>query len=651
MNLSGTQLKDTYGNLLTIGTSAGSPTTGTIENGDGQDITALDVNGSITTNGLTIDQTSNVVLDLNTTNSNGDITLNNVSYGVRLRTNSAGGFSVMPADTTFLNVALNGDVSFYDSTGSNPSLFWDASTARLGLGTNSPGTDLEVNGDGLTFRLDGTANTARGILLRNVGTATGEIKTDGNLDINIEDAGRTMRFLNGNTPRLVIDSSGNVGIGTASAEKRLHINDNTQANQAIRFGNPNATPYGEINYDASGSEHLYIRAKGTISGYGNIVFESGGSLNEAMRIDSSGAVGINNSSPNSFATSVSTSSSLVIGQGASGVSPGLTLWQGNSAQATINFASANTGAGQYEGRIRYTRDTGVMDFRTNGLDSVLVLNSSGNVGIGTSPSTKLDVKGTMSLQATNSTNKWLAYTYTDNTLRLNYNGAGNDEVTIDSSGNVLVGKTATSLTTVGVELKADGNLIATRAGVVTSLNREDSDGTIIDLRKDGTSVGSISSLGGERIAIHTGSVGIEFNPSNQVNPSSGSAPLDDTLDLGASGARWDDVYATNGTIQTSDVNEKQDIEELNDAELRVAQQAKTLLRKFRWKSSVAENENARIHFGIIAQDLEQAFTDEGLDAGRYGMFIKSTWTNEDGEEQTRLGVRYNQLLAFIISAI
>jgi hypothetical protein len=651
MNLADTQLKDTYGNLLTIGTSAGSPTTGTIENGDGQDITALDVNGSITTNGLTIDQTSNVVLDLNTTNSNGDITLNNVSYGVRLRTNSAGGFSVMPADTTFLNVALNGDVSFYDSTGSNPSLFWDASTARLGIGTNSPGTDLEVNGDGLTFRLDGTANTARGILLRNVGTATGEIKTDGNLDINIEDAGRTMRFLNGNTPRLVIDSSGNVGIGTASAEKRLHINDNTQANQAIRFGNPNATPYGEINYDASGSEHLYIRAKGTISGYGNIVFESGGSLNEAMRIDSSGAVGINNSSPNSFATSVSTSSSLVIGQGASGVSPGLTLWQGNSAQATINFASANTGAGQYEGRIRYTRDTGVMDFRTNGLDSVLVLNSSGNVGIGTSPSTKLDVKGTMSLQATNSTNKWLAYTYTDNTLRLNYNGAGNDEVTIDSSGTVLVGKTATSLTTVGVELKADGNLIATRAGVVTSLNREDSDGTIIDLRKDGTSVGSISSLGGERIAIHTGSVGIEFNPSNQVNPSSGSAPLDDTLDLGASGARWDDVYATNGTIQTSDVNEKQDIEELNDAELRVAQQAKTLLRKFRWKSSVAENENARIHFGIIAQDLEQAFTDEGLDAGRYGMFIKSTWTNEDGEEQTRLGVRYNQLLAFIISAI
>jgi len=33
------------------------------------------------------------------------------------------------------------------------------------------------------------------------------------------------------------------------------------------------------------------------------------------------------------------------------------------------------------------------------------------------------------------------------------------------------------------------------------------------------------------------------------------------------------------------------------------------------------------------------------------MFISTTWTDEDGEEQTRMGVRYSELLAFIISAI
>ena len=129
--------------------------------------------------------------------------------------------------------------------------------------------------------------------------------------------------------------------------------------------------------------------------------------------------------------------------------------------------------------------------------------------------------------------------------------------------------------------------------------------------------------------------------------------LDDLVDLGRSSARFDDIYATNSTIQTSDVNEKQDIDVLSDAEQRVAVAAKKLLKKFRWKSAVEEKgDDARIHFGIIAQDLQAAFQAEGLDAGRYGMFVSETWTDpETGEEKSRMGVRYSELLAFIISAI
>ena len=123
--------------------------------------------------------------------------------------------------------------------------------------------------------------------------------------------------------------------------------------------------------------------------------------------------------------------------------------------------------------------------------------------------------------------------------------------------------------------------------------------------------------------------------------------------LGESSGRFQDIYATNGTIQTSDINEKQDIEDLSEAETRVAVAAKGLLKKYKWKSAVADKgDDARIHFGIMAQDLENAFANEGLDAGDYGMFISSTWTDEaTGEEKTRLGVRYNELLAFIIAAI
>ena len=46
MNLAGTQIKDTYGNLITIGSVAGTPTTGTLQNGAGSDLTAVTINGT-----------------------------------------------------------------------------------------------------------------------------------------------------------------------------------------------------------------------------------------------------------------------------------------------------------------------------------------------------------------------------------------------------------------------------------------------------------------------------------------------------------------------------------------------------------------------------------------------------------------------------
>jgi hypothetical protein len=120
---------------------------------------------------------------------------------------------------------------------------------------------------------------------------------------------------------------------------------------------------------------------------------------------------------------------------------------------------------------------------------------------------------------------------------------------------------------------------------------------------------------------------------------------DNAQNLGSSSNRWDNVYATNGTIQVSDRNEKEEIEDLSEAELRVATAIKGLIKKFKFKGRV------RKHIGVIAQDVEAAFTAEGLNASEYGLFCSDTFEDEDGNSVTRLGIRYEELLAFIISVM
>jgi hypothetical protein len=123
------------------------------------------------------------------------------------------------------------------------------------------------------------------------------------------------------------------------------------------------------------------------------------------------------------------------------------------------------------------------------------------------------------------------------------------------------------------------------------------------------------------------------------------ANSDNAQNLGSSSNRWDNVYATNGNIQTSDRNEKEEIEDLSEAELRVATAIKGLIKKFKFKGRV------RKHIGVIAQDVEAAFTAEGLNASEYGLFCSDTFEDEDGNSVTRLGVRYEELLAFVIAAM
>ena len=133
-------------------------------------------------------------------------------------------------------------------------------------------------------------------------------------------------------------------------------------------------------------------------------------------------------------------------------------------------------------------------------------------------------------------------------------------------------------------------------------------------------------------ASGTNKSGLRFETNGLLPRKNFAMDTGGNVSLGNATYKFSEVFAVNGTINTSDRNEKQDIESLTEAEERVAVAAKSLLKKFRWKDAVeAKGDDARIHFGIIAQDLQAAFEAEGLDAGRYGMFTSNTWWEHDVE--------------------
>jgi len=132
--------------------------------------------------------------------------------------------------------------------------------------------------------------------------------------------------------------------------------------------------------------------------------------------------------------------------------------------------------------------------------------------------------------------------------------ATSTSMTLDTSGNLLVGKTSSGVATIGAELRGGttGNyaVTATAASQAPILaNRTTSDGELIQFRKDNTTVGSIGVSSSTYLTIGTGDTGILFdNAGNRVYPCNAStqANLDNAIDIGASTVRFKDLYLSGG---------------------------------------------------------------------------------------------------------
>ena len=267
-------------------------------------------------------------------------------------------------------------------------------------------------------------------------------------------------------------------------------------------------------------------------------------------------------------------------------------------------------------------------------------------------------------------------------------GGTKSEVMRLDGGSVLIGQTANDSTVAGHIFSSNGTAFHVRdGGTVFVVNRLSSDGNLTSFRSDNTNIGFINTRSSQ-LNIGSGDTGLEFNTSDAVLPhdSSNNTGRDNAIDLGSSSLRFDDIFATNTSIQTSDQNEKQDIASLTDTEITAAKAISKLFKTYKWKDKVAsKGDSARTHSGVIAQDVSSAMTDAGLDAADYAFWCSDTWwetqtevpaveANAENEieakdaytrtdiyktadeapegatQRTRLGIRYPELLAFIGAA-
>ena len=566
------------------------------------------------------------------------------------------------------------------------------STAATGVDvTGSVSADsLEVDDtDDIRLRFL-NASTFKGGL--QIATTAGDmIATSAVDDLAIRSQSDILFATGGNTERMKIVDTGIDVTGTVTADgltvageivgnngtygTKLTFSNGNQSGIIDTFGNHN------LEFRANNDRAMNIAANGDISFY-----EDTGTTAKLFWDASAERLGIGNSATDVSGTGLD---DLVVGDGSAG--GGIVIDSGASVDGAYAFASA----GAKRGRVRYDNSTDSMHFETNNTGDKLTIDSSGNVGIGTSspsagkfsstPDGVLNISGDkpvvyLTEEDETDSNVWMGLSNEVGIIGNTGDGlafrtgasTATERMRIDTSGNLLVGKSTTAIETVGINLFATGRVIATADGDdVAVLNRKTSDGDIAVFKKDGSTVGSIGVDNNDNFyigAAASGHGGFYFGNGNAA-PMAAGTRADNTVDLGTSSYRWkalwlktvDGTTAINTTVSTainynaasftnnagteagrilvnnagttqyitsSDQRLKENIADADDAGSKIDA---IQVRKFDWKADSSHQD-----YGMIAQEL-QVVAPEAV-AG-------------DADSEEVMGVDYSKLVPMLVKEI
>jgi len=411
--------------------------------------------------------------------------------------------------------------------GTNPStltvdtntLVVDATNNRVGVGTASPARILHVENDGLAdllLRDTSSYSVGTGPAVLFQGKDSGGTTTQFGAIYGVSNGSNSgeltfeTRNSGSSAERMRIDSSGNVGIGTDSPPstnnyKYLAVHAPTNAYLRLTNNTTGSTSSDGFDVVVSGVDAALINREA-----GAVKFHT--SDTERMRIDSSGNVGIGTTSPNEL---------LHIHENSS---DGSWLRVTNSTTGAVGANGLLVGINSAEEANILNYSATALKFSTSATERMRI-DSSGHVilnqSAGSSDNTLLRITGgtagysTLNLGDTDDSNVGnIQYNHSTNTLAFDVNNS--ERMRIDSSGNLLVGRSNINYGygTAGAFILSTGQIQTEVAGACLALNNTSGTGTatIISLSRGNSGAGGIaSSVGGTPSFVSASDVALKEN--------------------------------------------------------------------------------------------------------------------------------------------